>query len=226
MNRLGLLVTVLMVLPLNLGPQLHAGILNGDFSQDHGLHWTVDFGGIVDFSGGQAKLVESDLADTRLSQQFTIAQGTSRLEIELHALLTEQVSMSGAFPDVLTFSLIDPLTLVSLVDVVPSTSTNFYIRDLLDSVVDGENASGVTVLGAALPLTIRLDLTSLTATGPVDAILQFELIGGGDFFDAAYTIDNISLISSPTIVPEPTSIAIWSIAIASIQIVRRRNKAS
>lgn len=224
MNRLGWLVTLFLLLTATQAPTLSAGILvNGDFS-DGATGWTVI--GDVNFAGDQAKLIESQtLAATVLSQEFTINQGTSWLEIELRALTTEPASLLN-LPDVLTFSLLNPLTLDSLVAVVPTTSTNFYIQDLVDGAM-AENASGVAVLGATLPLTIRLDLSSLTASQSVDALLQFELVGGGDFLDASYTIDNISLVSSPSVVPEPASMAIWGgivLAGFSARFTRRQRK--
>ena len=223
MNRLSWLASLFLLLTAIQAPTLSAGILvNGDFSGD-ATGWTVV--GDVDFTGHQARLIESQtLAATVLSQEFTINQGTSWLEIELRALTTEPASLLN-LPDVLTFSLLNPLTLDSLVAVVP-TSTNFYIQDLVDGAM-AENASGVTVLGATLPLIIRLDLSSLSATQSVDALLQFELVGGGDFLDASYTIDNISLVSSPTMVPEPGSMAIWGgiiLAGFSARFTRRQRK--
>jgi hypothetical protein len=207
MNRLGWLAAALfLLLSATQVSTLPAGVLvNGDFSQG-ATGWTVV--GDVDFTGDQAKLLESTTT-TVLSQEFTISQGTSWLEIELRALTTEPVGVFNFMPDFLTFSLLNPSSLDSLVDVVPSTSTNFYIRDLVDTFVAGESARGVTISGASLPFTIRLDLSSLTATQSVDALLQFELVGGGDFNDASYTIDNILLSSSPSVVPEPGSMAIW-----------------
>jgi hypothetical protein len=226
MNRLDwLAATWLLLLFATQAPKLSAGFLqNGDFSQG-ATGWTIV--GDVDFAGEQARLSESTtLTATVLSQQFTIEQGTSWLEIELKALITEPVSFVN-FPDVLTFSLLDPSTFGSLVDVVP-TSTNFYVRDLVDTVTVGEGANGVTVSGTSLPFTIRLDLTSLTATQSIDALLQFELVGGGDAFDASYTIDNILLSpSSPSVVPEPGSMAIWGglvLAGFSARCTRRRHK--
>ena len=224
MNRLGWLATLFLLLTAIQAPTLSAGILNGDFSGG-ATGWTV--AGDIDFAGDQATLIESQtLTATVLSQEFTIGQGTSWLEIELRALTTEPASLLGNLPDVLTFSLLNPLTLDSLVAVVPTTSTNFYIQDLVNGAMP-ENASGVTVLGATFPLTIRLDLSLLTATQSVDALLQFELVGGGDAFDAAYTIDNISLVSSPTVVPEPASMAIWGgiiLAGFSARFTRRQRK--
>ena len=225
MNRLSWLATLFLLLTAIQAPTLSAGILvNGDFSGGV-TGWTV--AGDVDFTGYQAQLIESTtLMATVLSQAFTISQGTSWLEIELRALTTEPMSLSGNLPDFLIFSLLDPSTSASLVPAVPTTSTNFYIQDLVDGAV-AENASGVTVLGATLPLTIRLDLSSLSATQSVDALLQFELVGGGDAFDASYTIDNISLVSSPTMVPEPGSMAIWGgiiLAGFSARFTRRQRK--
>jgi hypothetical protein len=225
MNRSGWLVTTLyLFLAATQAATLNAGILNGDFSQG-ATGWTVV--GDVDFTGEHATLLESlTLSATVLSQQFTIDQGTSWLEIELRALTTEPASLF-VLPDILTFSLLNPSTLDSLVDVVPSTATNFYIRDLVDGAL-AESASGVTVQGATFPLTIRLALTSLTATQSVDALLQFELVGGGDAFDASYTVDRILLVpSSPTMVPEPGSMAIWGglvLAGFSAKFARRRRK--
>ncbi len=224
MNRLGWLVTLFLLLTATQAPTLSAGVLvNGDFSGG-ATGWTVV--GDVDFTGDQAQLIESTtLMATVLSQAFTISQGTSWLEIELRALTTEPASLLN-LPDVLTFSLLNPLTLDSLVAVVPTTSTNFYIQDLVDGAM-AENASGVTVLGATLPLIIRLDLSSLSATQSVEALLQFELVGGGDFNKASYTIDNVSLVSSPTMVPEPGSMAIWGgiiLAGFSARFTRRQRK--
>jgi hypothetical protein len=220
-------LTSCFVLSFVINSTAQAGIMNGDFSAG-GSGW--DASTDVEFVGGAAKLNESSsFSPTTLSQIFTIEQGTTSLQIQLLAFTTETSALFSLLPDSLTFSLLDPTTNASLTNTVPFT-TNFFIRDLVDDVPAGEAAGGVTV-SVGLPITIAVDLTALAASQPVNAKLLFELVGGGDFFDASYTVDNISLLSpglpppSGGVIPEPSSLLVWA-SFAVVGFGARRSRKS
>ncbi len=176
----------------------HAGGLsNGDFSSGS-TGWNVSDANYVSFVGGEAVMSEHLLDnEVLLWQQFTLSPNAMTLSLDLISLVTE--ADGGFLPDALNISLLDPLTMTSLVPTVNSVSDAYYTRDLVNGIVEGVAASGVTVLpsSSSLPLTVALDVSALSSQ---DVRLQFKLIGGGVDYSSSLTLDNVR-----EVVPEPSS---------------------
>ncbi len=188
----------------------YAALVNGDFTSGS-TGWTLSDPTFLSFTGGQAVISESIFDfEVLFSQQFFLPTNSTILSFDILALTTE--ADAGFLPDAFNASLLDPNTLLPLVPTADVSTDAFYTRDLVDGVVQGIPATGVTFSPAAtsLPLTVVLDVSSLSSQ---DVLLQFKLVGGGADFLSSVTLDNVRI----TAVPEPscwlllaTALGIWT----------------
>lgn len=177
--------------------------------------WTASDPDFVSFSGGQATISESNFDnEIRLSRQFIFPASPQALSFYLVAVGTEPDE--GSLPDAFNVSLLNPISLASVVPTVDVFTDAYYTRDLLNGVAQGLPATGVksSPNATAVPLKVSLDVSALSG---VAALLQFKLIGGGVDYSSSVTLNKVQL----TVVPEPSS---WFmiLACAGLWIGRRR----
>ncbi len=201
-------------------------IVNGDFetsgvSPDPFAGWTtpdpldlppIDAGGVAEFDivGYFDPLIE-------LQQTFTLPAGASTLSFEFNlSSITGGVSDPFALPDSFQATLLDS-TPASLFPIFGGVLDAFY---LFDASGFEDKSSGVTTEALAGGWTrVSLDISSL---GPQDLTIEFLALGDDDELLTTVLLDNVFIAQGAT-VPEPSSIALWSIlGAAAFPVLRRR----
>ena len=206
-----------LILLLLLAAKLNAGIINGDFSiagvsPDPFANWTTDVSFFEPPSGtGFAQFDTDDInfQSIHLAQTFSLDAGSTTLSFEFK--ITFAIP-TGGVPDSFQVTLFDnSITPVELFPENPPTFTSFYridndgVSEFFDSnfvMSDFDALSGVR--------TIKLNISTLT---PQILTLDFLLNGSVDGQSTQVQLDNVMILSSPTVVPEPTSLLVWSACI-------------
>lgn len=199
---------VLLVLGFGAAPELKAGFINGSF-KDGLSGWTVSNADVepdrVQISGGAATLLESAVfQEVALSQQFLIDSDATVLSFRIVAL-TNGSNLFSFFPDAFGVSLLDPTAPnVALTNIVDGSTDSYYIRDLVEGASNGSAATGVSITDlSGGQYRIEIGVADLRGQS---ALLQFRLIGGGDFLDdASITLTDVTLAREGGGTPPPVS---------------------
>jgi hypothetical protein len=172
---------------------------NGDFSFNLD-GWSVVSGNVTD-GGGYAKFEEHSTAILNtLKQEFTLPEGVLWLAFDVKMSATPGGDDDPfAWPDAITASLLDPVTLVPLIS-NPGRSDFFYM----------DNTNSLITIGT---ITITTDLTGLDNRF---VALYFDLIGSDDGMLTTVTIDNVEVV-----IPEPCSLLLWLAATSTLGFLRR-----
>lgn len=173
---------------------------NGLFSL--GLEgWTVQSGNVSD-GGGYALFEEhSTQILSSLKQQFTLPQGVISLAFDVKMSATPGGDDNPfAWPDAITASLLDPVTLVPLIS-NPGRTDFFYM----------DNTNSLITIGT---LTITTDLTGFDNRA---VALYFDLIGSDDGMVTTVSIDNVEVG-----VPEPCSLLLLLAGSWTVRALSRR----
>lgn len=214
-----------------IAPGVHAGVIsNGDFSDSIALKSFTSTGTAIGEPNGNFAQLETDGSFTRtLEQVFSVPTGASTLAFDF-AFSTQ--AAEGSVPSIPNSFAVSLLT-----------DDSDFLKLLL---VDGRKLQpvGVDIATTPLPSGVAYD-DSLTIDGfqpfsggvSYSGRLTIDLPNAvlGDnatiFFDLYDTIDDTHLaiaaidnlqVTSSGVVPEPTSLAIWAIAIGTLATHRRR----
>ena len=169
----------------HLDPALPDAFVNGDFSIGDpalaGFGWQLTGGASV--ADGRGRLDETTSLDSRLNQRVALPVGAKTLQF---TITDAQFDAVGSGPqDAFEVALLDPLSNVSLTDVVDLTHTDALLNIQADGTL--RTASGVTIAGLTgntwprtlgTPVTVSIDLTTLSA--PEGMSLYFDLLGFGE----------------------------------------------
>jgi len=166
--------------------------------------------GTVTASGGQATIAESTSAvETDLTIVFTVPTGAQNLQFTLASVFADSTvagnMANGYLPDAFGASLLNPITLASLVPTVDQNTDSFYTRDVVDGVTQGQAATGVSVTPVSgTPTLISVDISSLQAGQQAEVL--FRLIGGTDpSSSSTVTLSDVDVIAAAAAVPEPST---------------------
>lgn len=173
---------------------------NGDFSFNLD-GWSVVSGNVTN-GGGYAKFEEHSTAIlSTLKQEFTLPEGVLWLAFDVKMSATPGGADDPyAWPDAITASLLDPVTLVPLIS-NPGRSDFFYM----------DNTNSIITIGT---LSVSIGLTGLGLDGR-EAALYFDLIGSDDAMLTSVHVDNVAII------PEPCSLLVWVVTTGTLGILRR-----
>lgn len=176
---------------------------NGDFSFNLD-GWSVVSGNVTN-GGGYAKFEEHSTAIlSTLKQEFTLPEGVLWLAFDVKMSATPGGDDDPfAWPDAITASLLDPVTLVPLIS-NPGRTDFFYM----------DNTNSLITIGT---LTITADLTGF---GNRAVALYFDLIGSDDGMLTTARVDNVEVG-----VPEPCSLLLLLVGSWAVGPLRRTKMA-
>ncbi|WP_372899351.1 hypothetical protein [Stieleria sp.] len=215
-NRLPIFVRALTLLAIfSIGSNTaRGGIINGDFSTaltDPAAGWATTFGLEPPVTESeQAKFVIDSFSDNlvQLEQEFLLPAGATSLSFD-YQFLTESGGFFdpffGAPPfDIFQASLLDPVTLDALISIDPSDDRFFGID------ADRSTFSAIEVDTPELLSNgftrISLDVSSLASQS---VLLDFLFLGEDDGLISTVLLDNVTITTASTVVPEPGALAVW-----------------
>ncbi|MDV6028667.1 MAG: hypothetical protein F9B45_00855 [Phycisphaera sp. RhM] len=231
-NRLPIFVRTLALLAIfSIGLNTaRGGIINGDFSTaltDPGAGWVTAFGLEPPVTeSDQAKFVIDSFADNlvQLEQEFLLPVGASSLSFD-YQFRTETGGFLdpffGAPPfDIFQASLLNPVTLDALISIDASDDRFF-----------GIDADGITYAAAEVgtPTILSNGFTRVTldvsALASQSVLLDFLFLGEDDGLISTVLLDNVTVTTASTVVPEPGALAVWALfSVTTMGVSTRRRR--
>lgn len=213
-----------------VGVNAHAGVIvNGDFSDPTDLAGFTVTGQTVTETDGFARFEIGDGVLRTLEQTFVIPLGATALSFDYAFSTTATAALHPSSPDSFAVSLettIDGELLdIFVVDYggpIPDPSDGDEIMNMVEA-IDVQSVSrpfdGFVGFTGGTTYTGRVTVFFPTQVLGEEATLYFDLGNfDGNAFDSIAAVDNI------TIIPEPTSFAIWALLVLAPCSTHRRRR--
>lgn len=229
------LIRVLLVVVASLSAiPLQAGVItNGDFSDPIGLNGFVATDTIVT----EVTTSTNDFAQLATDGTFLRTLETNPFDIPTsNSVLSFDFAFSttgslAAFQDSFAASLItsidgdflDLFVVDSVVLALPDPSGDIAVLTGIPAVNDETvSITGFTRFSGGAYFSGRVTVTLPSTVLGEEATLYFDLFDQNDGAETIAAVDNITITSASGVIPEPASVATWSLMLLGITLRRRR----